>query len=150
MLDFEVSFCLVFAMMGLLSVMGMPIRFNHCDVMDGVLQSITHSSDNRSFLFPTEYYPKTIPLNPSTSSSAVPAQVQQQTSPRADKPPRMLVSSGYENEATEVVGTWMGTGLAQSWYIVNSNAKDAWKVVRGSTTQVSSVMSLPIWFCKGS
>ena len=52
MFDFEVSFCLVFAVMGLLSAMGMPIRFNYCNTMDGVLQSnsvltIAHSSLHR-------------------------------------------------------------------------------------------------------
>jgi exportin-2 (importin alpha re-exporter) len=62
-----------------------------------------------------------------------------------------LVSSGYESEATEIVGTWIGTGLAQ--YNANRNAEDAWKAkdsavylltavaTRGSTTQVSSGVS---------
>jgi hypothetical protein len=92
MFDFEVSFCLVFMVMGLLSAMGMPIRFNYCSTMDEVLQSI-------SVLTIAHFFPpqnkkwnssKTIPSNSSASTSPfpVPAQAQQQMSQRADKPRR--------------------------------------------------------------
>ena len=55
-----------------------------------------------------------------------------------------LVSSGYETEATEIVGAWINSGLAE----YESNKKENWKAkdsavylltavaTRGSTTQV--------------
>lgn len=57
-----------------------------------------------------------------------------------------LVSSGYEAEATEIVGAWINTGLAE----YGSNKEENWKAkdssvylltavaTRGSTTQVES------------
>jgi exportin-2 (importin alpha re-exporter) len=75
-----------------------------------------------------------------------------------------LVGSGYEGEATEIVGTWIGTGLAE--YNAQRNAEGAWKAkdsavylltavaTRGSTTQVSFIFFPPppppllmqVWF----
>ena len=58
-----------------------------------------------------------------------------------------LVSSGYEAEATEIVGAWISSGLAE----YGSNKKENWKAkdsavylltavaTRGSTTQVEKV-----------
>jgi exportin-2 (importin alpha re-exporter) len=59
-----------------------------------------------------------------------------------------LVSSGYEAEATEIVGSWIGTGLNE----YEGNKAENWKskdsavylltavATRGSTTQVSSFL----------
>jgi len=59
-----------------------------------------------------------------------------------------LVSSGYEAEATEIVGAWINTGLAQ----YNSNPQEQWKAkdsaiyllasvaTRGSTSLVCVVL----------
>lgn len=56
-----------------------------------------------------------------------------------------LVSSGYETEATEIVGTWIQTGLTE----YNANPASGWRAkdsaiylliavaTRGSTTQVN-------------
>jgi len=40
-----------------------------------------------------------------------------------------LVGSGYEGEATEIVGPWIGSGLGE--YDANRNAEEAWKAKDG-------------------
>lgn len=64
-----------------------------------------------------------------------------------------LVGSGYEAEATEIVGSWIGTGLSE----YEGNKADNWKskdsavylltavATRGSTTQVSPIFSIITW-----
>jgi len=59
-----------------------------------------------------------------------------------------LVSSGYEAEATDIVGAWINTGLSQ----YNSNPQEQWKAkdsaiyllasvaTRGSTSQVRAAL----------
>lgn len=67
-----------------------------------------------------------------------------------------LVGSGYEAEATEIVGTWIQTGLAE----YNANPAEGWRAkdsaiylltavaTRGSTTQVSR-KSILSWYVIG-
>ena len=67
-----------------------------------------------------------------------------------------LVSSGYETEATEIVGAWINSGLAE----YESNKKENWKAkdsavylltavaTRGSTTQVEDFfLHICVFFC---
>lgn len=69
-----------------------------------------------------------------------------------------LVGSGYEVEATEIVGTWISTGLAE----YGSNKKENWKAkdsavylltavaTRGSTTQVEKFFWIYVSFFANS